>query len=255
MSDFAVADKSFDGGTDDLGGDGKAHARKTIRVRDQESIDANDFAAHVDQRTSGVAGVDGGIGLNEASGRAAILRERIRTVESADNAAGYGEAESEGVAEGKHGLAGAQSGGVAPGSVGKIASVDLDDGEVGKRIGTDKFGVHDAAILQGNVDVDCAIDDVIVGDDVAIGRDENTAADSMLDLRLRLHRMIKEWSEHWRHAFGQVRHLAVCHFGFAVRGDCNVHHCGGNAGGQRFHCLVERKQCADAVVIERRRGG
>ena len=42
---------------------------------------------------------------------------------------------------------------------------------------------------------------------------------------------------------------------FGVRRDCNVYDRRSDACGQSFHCLVEREQRADAVVVERRRRG
>ena len=47
------------------------------------------------------------------------------------------------------------------------------------------FGVHDLAIAHGDADIDRAIDDVVVGDDISVRRNDDAAADAVLDLRLR----------------------------------------------------------------------
>ena len=68
---------------------------------------------------------------------------------------------------------------------GQVLGVDLDDGEVGQLVGADELGSEDAAVIEGDAHLDGAVDDVVVGDDVAIGRDDDAAADAVLDLRLR----------------------------------------------------------------------
>src|ERR1700684_1438591 len=50
VSDFTVADESVHRGADDLSGNRETHPGKAIRVRDQEGVDADHFAASVDQR-------------------------------------------------------------------------------------------------------------------------------------------------------------------------------------------------------------
>ena len=54
-------------------GNGKADAHVALRSRVgvDRGVDADDFAAHVEQRAARVAGVDRGVGLNDvgASGR------------------------------------------------------------------------------------------------------------------------------------------------------------------------------------------
>src|ERR1700693_1276076 len=141
VTDLAVADQSFHGGTDDLRWNGKAHARKAIRTRDEEGIDSDHLATSVHKRSTRVSRVDGRIGLNETSRRAAILRERIRTVEAADDAPSHGEAEAERIAEGKPRLGRAQGSGITPRCIGKIRSVHFDNREVSERISTDQLGM------------------------------------------------------------------------------------------------------------------
>jgi hypothetical protein len=78
VADLAVTDQSLDRGLDDLRGNREAHAGERSGRRDEEGVDADQFAARVDQRAAGVAGVDGRVGLDELAGLAADSRVRIR---------------------------------------------------------------------------------------------------------------------------------------------------------------------------------
>ena len=76
--------------------------------------------------------------------------------------------------------------------LGKIGAVDLDHCQIGKWVGADQFGGQDSTIAERDFDFGSAIDHVIVGDDVAVGRNDDTAADAVLDPRLlRLHALAK----------------------------------------------------------------
>ena len=78
-------------------------------------------------------------------------------------------------------------GGIAPGNAGQVVGVDLDDRKIIELIRADEPGGEDAAVVERDAHLGGAVDDVVVGEDVAIGRDDDAAADSMLELRLRLH--------------------------------------------------------------------
>ena len=75
-----------------------------------------------------------------------------------------------------------QLGRVAPGDAGKVVGVDLDDGHVVELVDTDELGREDAAVVHGDANLHGAVDDVVVGDDVAVGRDDDAAADAVLNL-------------------------------------------------------------------------
>ena len=136
----------------------------------------NEPAARVHQRAAGVAWIDGRVGLNELPRLAGIVRRHIGTVQRADDAARNREAESEGVAECQNRLPGMQLGGIAPGRVGQAMAVHLDDRKVSQGIRAHNLGGKNPAIAHGDPNVGRAIDHVVVGDDVAVGRDDHTAA-------------------------------------------------------------------------------
>ena len=147
-----------------------------------------------------------------------------------------------------------QGGGVAPGNAGQIAAVDFDDGEISERIGADQLGDQDLAVAHSDANVDRAINHVIVGDDVSVGRNDDAAADAALDLRLARHaaalRALRAEAgpkKRWMSS-GMFGLLAVA---AAARSHGNVDDGGSHAGGESFHGAVEREQRADAVVGER----
>jgi len=107
---------------------------------------------------------------NEASRRTAILGEGIGTIQAADDAAGYGEAEAKGICRRRARSGRARSAVEFPqGALGRLVPSTLITARSVRGSAPDQFGVHDSAILQRDADVDGAVDYVIVGDDVAIG--------------------------------------------------------------------------------------
>ena len=262
MLNFAVANQRVHDGLNNLRGNSEAHAAERARGRDQEGVDADDLATSVDERASGVALVDGRVGLNVLAGLARVIVIRIRTIERADDAARHGEAETERVAEGENGLAGAKLGRIAEGNVREIGAFDLDHREIGERIGANHLRLEDAPVAERDLDVGGAFDDVVVGDDVAIGRDDHSAADAVLKLRLLRHHLApatvaaesKLTLEELLHVVrGTLLRALLLHHLLLVNlgGDGNVHDGGSYAGSDGFHCLVERQQGFHFAVVER----
>ena len=175
----------------DLRGNGKSHAGKTSGLGDQKRVDADDFAVGIDQRPAGVAWVDRGVRLDELARRTAVSGEWIGTVQRTDDAARHGETESQRIAECEYGLAGMQLGRISQRHARQVGAVDLDDGKIRERIGADELRRQDSAVGHGDANVDCAVDDVVVGHDVAIGRNDHAAAQTVLNVRLRPHVLAK----------------------------------------------------------------
>ena len=96
-------------------------------------------------------------------------------------------------------MAGTKLGRIPPRNAGEVVAVHLDHGEVRQRIGADQLGGEHAAIAHGNAHVNRAIDHVIVGHDVAVGRDDDAAADAVLNLRPLLMREVETRSEEPAH--------------------------------------------------------
>src|SRR5271166_1105067 len=106
VADLAVLDQGLHSRLYDLRGNREAHAGERSVAGDKEGVDSDQLAARIYERSAGVTGVDGRVGLDELTGLAAIGRVGIRTVERADDAARYCELKSVGIAECQHGLSG-----------------------------------------------------------------------------------------------------------------------------------------------------
>ena len=86
VMDHAVLDQRLHHRVHCLGRNGEAGARERSGVRDQEGVDADQFAMGIHQRATGVAGVDGCIRLDKSTRLASIIRVRVRPVDRADDA-------------------------------------------------------------------------------------------------------------------------------------------------------------------------
>ncbi len=113
----------------------------------------------------------------------------IRTVQRAHDTAGDGEAESEGIAEGKHRLSRTKRRRIAYRNIGQIRALDLDDRQIGERVGTYQLRCKNTTVAERDFDVGSAIHHVIVGHDITIRRDDDAAADAVFDPRLGLARV------------------------------------------------------------------
>ena len=108
----------------------------------------------------------------------------VGTVQRTDDAARHREAEAIRIAKGEYGLSRAKLGGVAPRYGREVGAFDLDDGQVRQRIGTDNLRRQDATIVQRNAYLGRALNNVVVGDNVAIRRDDDASANAVFDPRL-----------------------------------------------------------------------
>src|SRR5882762_6666362 len=93
-------------------GNGEADAGGGAAGRVNGGIDADDFAARIDERATGIAAVDGGVGLNgfvDEGGLAGLHG----AANGADYAGGERALEAEGIADGENLLADLQTGGIA----------------------------------------------------------------------------------------------------------------------------------------------
>ena len=99
--------------------------------------------------------------------------------------------------------------------------VDLDHGKVVQLVDADQLGRKDATVVERDIDLHRTVDDVIVGEDVAVGREDHAAADAVLNLSLLrhlLHRALRPKAEEATelgrqilHAVAGVGAIVVCH--------------------------------------------
>ena len=139
----------------DLGtGNSEAQAFHTGVVgkgADLHGVDADDLPVAVDQRPAGVAGVQGGVGLDQGHGAAVHVHV---PVDGGDDAVGVGapEGRPQGIADGNHRIAHPQCGGIPKLGGGQVGAVDAQHRQVGNVVATNQPGREAAVIgeLHGN---------------------------------------------------------------------------------------------------------
>ncbi|PRD36405.1 UNVERIFIED_CONTAM: hypothetical protein NCL1_08904 [Trichonephila clavipes] len=148
-------------------------------------VDADHLAGGVEQRAAGIARIDGDIGLDE--GHVGIAGQRARL--GADDAGGGRVVEAERRADGQHPLADAQLRGIADLHRRQVGGGDLDQRDVGARVGADDLGLDLAAVAEAHGDLVGLVDDMVVGQHIAVAADDETGAEGLPGaglLRLRL---------------------------------------------------------------------
>src|ERR1700726_1688147 len=159
-----LGDHVLHGGSGNREGDADAAAGRRI----DRGIDAHHLAFGVEGRAAGVALVHGRVDLDE------IVIRAVADVAAAgrDDAGRDSAAEAEGIADREHPIT---DPGLAIRKLGKRevrAALDLDQGEVGTRIGADHLGLVDLAVVGGHFDLVGAVDHVVVGDGIPVSGNE-----------------------------------------------------------------------------------
>src|SRR5207237_1446526 len=145
-----------------------------------------ELSADVDERPARVAGVAGGVGLDEIlNGVARLLQPGEEPPLGADDAGRHREGERlpQRVPDGERPLAHAGRVRIAELHRGQTTRVDLDDGDVGVGIRPDDLGGELALVVQLHGDLVGAGADVVVREDIAVARDDEPRAGALLDLR------------------------------------------------------------------------
>src|SRR5271154_4474671 len=166
---------------DDAGGNGEAQTLTASTFGKNESVDAENAAVHIDQRSAAVAGINGSVGLDVGDGLVGIGLARY----GADHPHGDGVLQSLGTADGEHQLAYARTLLREQGQRREIFLFDLEEGEIGFLVHANEAGFEDVTPArghraggidgqgQGDADALRAIDYVGVGDDVTGGIDDH----------------------------------------------------------------------------------
>ena len=155
-------------------GNGKADAGVLAHAGEDHGVDADDFAVPVHQRAAGVAGIDGGVGLDGFVDGGAV--RLVHRTDRTDDAARHGAGKSEGIADGVNLLSHLQVARVAEHSGREVGRFDLDDGKIVRRVGADDRGAEFLAVVQRDFHLAGVGDHVIVGEDVAFLVDNEARA-------------------------------------------------------------------------------
>src|SRR5690349_6154382 len=117
--------------------DGQTDALPAAGAALDRRIDADHFAAEIDQRTAAVAGIDGRVRLQKVF---IHIQVQIAAL-GADDARGYGAGQAERSADGQYAIANLHLGAVAELQVRqRLLGFDADDGQVGLGIALDVLG-------------------------------------------------------------------------------------------------------------------
>ncbi|MCH8134194.1 MAG: hypothetical protein IIA30_16735 [Myxococcales bacterium] len=164
------------------------------RLAGDGGVDSDDLPSEVHHRPAGIAGVDHGVRLDEVLDRVSgvaprrlVLPESAGkqlkgTPESADDPHGHrviqgrASATEAGVADGHDPLPDTEIGGAPEVELGQPRCVDLDHRNVRERIPSHHLGLERAPILKKNGEKVRALDDVVVGQDVTILGDDESAS-------------------------------------------------------------------------------
>ncbi len=132
-------------------------------------VDAHQIAPAVDQSATRVAGIDGGVGLQQILPAIAVRPHAGETGATGrtDDPLGDGLADVVGVADGKHHVAHLGLVVLILRDHRQVIRFDVEHCQIGELIGADQLGAEDAAILQGDDDLIGIGDDVVVGQHIA----------------------------------------------------------------------------------------
>ena len=164
---------------DHVGGNGEADADTAARLRIDGAVDANEMPVHRDQRTAGIARIDGGVGLDE---ELIIRRADMRARQRRDDTGCDGLADTEGIADGEHQIAHFEQVRIPEGEIGQLllAGIDAQHGQIGALIGEHQFGLEFAPVGQRHRELLPVLHDMEVGDDEAIRIDDHTGSERLL---------------------------------------------------------------------------
>ena len=177
---FAALDLFHDAGRH-VAGDGKADP---LPAGDDGRIDADDLTLHVQQRTPAVAGVDGGIRLQEVVKRTGMDITVLGRKDTGRDRV----VQSKRIADGQQPLPYQQGVGIAELEERQILfGIDLEQGKVGVFVrshdrGRQRGGLA-VAFVQCHLDAVAVSHHMVVGHDVAVGRDDETGTTRHLFLR------------------------------------------------------------------------
>ena len=147
-----------------IGGDGKANALRPAGARIDRRIEPDHAAVHIDQGAAGIAGIDGGVGLDE---ELIVADADVGARHRRDDAVRHGLADAERIADRQHHVAHLQIVGI--GELQRretlLGALDAQHGKIAALILQHDVGGEFALVRQRHLHFAGAFDDVIVGDD------------------------------------------------------------------------------------------
>ena len=137
--------------------------RAALRIETRR-IDADQFAAKIDQRAAGIPRVDRRIGLDKV-----LVAKALQTTAAnrRDNARSHGLAETKWIADRHHEITDAQIFAISEGQCGQTGGLNLDHRDIGIGIRTNRLRFKRAAIAKDHGDLIGTLDHMVIGQDQA----------------------------------------------------------------------------------------
>jgi hypothetical protein len=177
MLDAAVLDQRLGHALSGVAGDRIADTVAAAGVAPDLCGDADDPALRVEDGPAGVAVVERGVGLDGVLDREAVRGPDLAS-DGADHACGQRAFEPEGAAEHSHPVADVERSGRCEAQRRQLGArpVDVKHGDVRGWIGADDLGLDVRAVRELDAHRLGTVDDMLVGDDVAVLVDDEAAA-------------------------------------------------------------------------------
>src|SRR5690606_3616422 len=163
----------------DLRRHGETDADVAAGAGEDRGIDTDEFAPHVHERATRVAGINGRIGLDEVLDNVAAAERGADAgaADSADDSRGHGVTESERIADSDHEITDLDGARIANRDFREIARFHFQHCYIGRRVRPHDLGIQRIFVEQVNLDLVRAIDYVMIGENVAVLRvDDDTGA-------------------------------------------------------------------------------
>ena len=156
---------------------------------DDLRVDADELAFGIHQRAAGVALVNRSIGLQEIL--VAPAAGPGGSALGADDPHRHRLANTERIADRQHNVTNLDALGIAERDRMEVRRVDLDHGQIARLVCAHHLRRQRAAVVHLDADAVRALDDVVVGEDVAVGADDDAGTERALPEAPRLARAVR----------------------------------------------------------------
>jgi len=209
--------------------DGEADPLVAAAAREDRRVDADHLAARVDQRPARVAGVDGGVGLDEVF---VVGEAEVAAADGTDDPHRHGPAEAERVPERQDDVADLHGVGVAEGRVRQVRRLDAERGEIRARVDSEDARRQLPAIRERHPNLGRVLDHVMVGQDGPMVVHEDARPEAHLPPLARNDVVVLVAEELLEERVGHERGIALVGLDHLHRGD--VH-------DRRHHTFGDRR--------------
>ena len=171
-------------------GQRKTDTFKSAAARVDRGIDGNHFAGHVDERASGISGIDSGVGLNEAL---ELMSAKCRAIFGADDSGRDRGIQTEGAAKSQYPVPDLHAVGITKLGDRKFAiSVDFDHREIGILVDAHYMrAVFPRIAVDSHLDFSSLVDHMVICEDETFVVHDDARSEAALGIRPVIRRIEK----------------------------------------------------------------